>query len=76
MRITDGSVKCRVRIESQAACVGRKTVGGNRRRRCACGPISRPDLGCHDEEAPAAYLQAVLWYITDNRAYAQNATGS
>jgi hypothetical protein len=41
----------------------------------ACGPISRPDLGCHDEDADAsaAYLQALLWYITDNRTYAQNA---
>jgi hypothetical protein len=41
----------------------------------ACGPISNPDLGCHDEDADAsaAYLQALLWYITDNRAYAQNA---
>jgi hypothetical protein len=40
----------------------------------ACGPYSRPDKGCHDEDADAsaAYLQALLWYITGNHAYAQN----
>ncbi len=41
----------------------------------ACGSRSHPDLGCHDEDADAtaAYLQALLWYITGNHAYAQNA---
>ncbi len=41
----------------------------------ACGSYSRPDLGCHNEDADAsaAYLQALLWYITGNHAYAQNA---
>lgn len=40
----------------------------------ACGSYSRPDYGCHDEDADAsaAYLQAVLWYITGNRGYARN----
>jgi hypothetical protein len=40
----------------------------------ACGSHSHPDLGCHNEDADAtaAYLQALLWYITGNRAYAQN----
>ena len=42
---------------------------------CECGPRSNPDLGCKDEQADsaAAYSQALLWYITGNRAYAQNA---
>ena len=41
----------------------------------ACGPYNRPDRGCWDEDkdSSAAYLQAVLWYITGNRVYAQNA---
>jgi hypothetical protein len=41
----------------------------------ACGPYSHPDLGCHNEDADAsaAYLQALLWYITGDHAYAQNA---
>ncbi len=41
----------------------------------ACGSYSRPDLGCHDEDADAsaAYLQALLWYITGNHDYARNA---
>jgi hypothetical protein len=42
---------------------------------CECGPRSRPDLGCKDEQADsaAAYSQALLWYITGNKAYATNA---
>jgi hypothetical protein len=40
-----------------------------------CGSNSRPDFGCKDEQADseAAYTQALLWYITGNTAYAQNA---
>jgi hypothetical protein len=40
-----------------------------------CGSNSNPDLGCKDEQADseAAYGQALLWYITGNQAYAQNA---
>ncbi len=40
-----------------------------------CGSYSNPDLGCKDEQADsqAAYAQALLWYITGNTAYAQNA---
>lgn len=39
-----------------------------------CGPYSRPDNGCHaeDADASAAYLQAVLWWITGDRRYADN----
>ena len=37
-----------------------------------CGPYSRPDHGCHaeDTDASAAYLQAVLWWITRDHRYA------
>jgi hypothetical protein len=40
-----------------------------------CGSNSNPDYGCKDEQndSDAAYTQALLWYITDNRAYAENA---
>ena len=39
-----------------------------------CGSYSKPDIGCHDEDADAsaAYLQALLWYISGNHAYAEN----
>src|SRR5580765_5149547 len=40
-----------------------------------CGPRSNPDLGCKDEQrdSETAYGQALLWYITGNKAYAENA---
>jgi hypothetical protein len=40
-----------------------------------CGSFSNPDLGCKDEQgdSEAAYAQALLWYITENQAYADNA---
>ena len=42
---------------------------------CECGPFSKPDLGCKDEQhdSEAAYTQALLWYISGNKTYAQNA---
>ncbi|HEY4356999.1 MAG TPA: alginate lyase family protein [Acidobacteriaceae bacterium] len=38
-----------------------------------CGSSSVPDIGCSDSDndATAAYTQALLWYITGNQAYAQ-----
>jgi hypothetical protein len=40
-----------------------------------CGPYSKPDLGCKDEQhdSEAAYTQALAWYITGNTKYARNA---
>jgi hypothetical protein len=40
-----------------------------------CGSFSNPDLGCKDEQkdSEAAYAQALLWYITGNQTYADNA---
>src|SRR2546423_836873 len=40
-----------------------------------CGPFSKPDLGCKDEQrdSEAAYTQALLWYITGDKTYAENA---
>ncbi len=38
-----------------------------------CGPYSNPDVGCTDEKADsaAAYTHALLWYYTENPAYAK-----
>jgi hypothetical protein len=43
--------------------------------RCECGPRSNPDRGCKDEQrdSAAAYSQALLWCITGNKKYADNA---
>ena len=42
---------------------------------CECGPRSNPDRGCKDEQrdSAAAYTQALLWYITGDKTYAENA---
>jgi hypothetical protein len=41
----------------------------------SCGPKSNPDIGCKVEQADcaAAYSQALLWVITGNKVYAENA---
>ncbi len=41
---------------------------------CECGPYSRPDKGCKDEQrdSAAAYTQALLWYISGDEKYAKN----
>ncbi len=40
-----------------------------------CGPYSTPDLGCKAEQrdSEAAYAQALMWFITGQCAYAENA---
>src|SRR3954466_12488412 len=37
-----------------------------------CGPYSKPDHGCKDEQRDsiAAYTQALLWYISGDKAHA------
>jgi hypothetical protein len=42
---------------------------------CECGPRSNPDIGCKDEQhdSDAAYTQALLWYLSGDKAYAENA---
>jgi hypothetical protein len=40
-----------------------------------CGSYDKPDVGCsqqHDDSM-AAYVQALLWYLTDDQRYADNA---
>jgi hypothetical protein len=40
-----------------------------------CGSHSHPDNGCHaqDDDATAAYLQALLWNLSGDHRYAENA---
>jgi hypothetical protein len=40
-----------------------------------CGPSNNPDIGCttEDQDAHAAYTQALLWYYTGQSSYAQKA---
>jgi Alginate lyase len=40
-----------------------------------CGSNSNPNHGCQnaDDDSNAAYVQALLWYMTGNQAYANNA---
>jgi hypothetical protein len=40
-----------------------------------CGATSKPNYGCTmaDNDSNAAYVQALLWYITGNQTYANNA---
>src|SRR5258708_14828015 len=40
-----------------------------------CGANSNPNNGCQeaDNDSNAAYVQALLWYITGNQTYANNA---
>jgi hypothetical protein len=40
-----------------------------------CGPYSNPDIGCSAEknDAVAAYTDALIWYLTGNAAYANQA---
>jgi len=39
-----------------------------------CGSYSNPDIGCSeaDSDSAAAYLQALLWYFTGDKTYANN----
>jgi hypothetical protein len=40
-----------------------------------CGSFSNPDIGCSEEDndSTAAYVQALLWIISGNSKYAENA---
>lgn len=45
------------------------------RQTVECGSYSNPDYGCKDEQndSEAAYGQALLWYISGEKRYAENA---
>ena len=40
-----------------------------------CGPYSKPNHGCKDEtrDSQAAYTQALLWFLSGDQRYAENA---
>jgi hypothetical protein len=61
-------------IASQYAALDYKLMGPPTTGMIECGSYSRPDHGCHaeDADATAAYLQAVLWWITGDHRYADN----
>lgn len=62
-------------VASQYAALDFKMQGPPDTGIIECGSYSRPDHGCHaeDYDASAAYLQAVLWWITGDHRYADNA---
>lgn len=53
----------------------RYTAKGPRFANIGCGSSSDPNNGCSDDDddSLAAYLQALLWYITGDTTYANNA---
>ena len=61
-------------VASQYAALDYKLMGPPTTGIIECGSYSRPDHGCHaeDADASAAYLQAVLWWITGDHRYADN----
>lgn len=61
-------------VASPLAALDYKLLGPPATGIIDCGPYSRPDHGCHaeDADASAAYLQAVLWWITGDHRYAEN----
>ncbi|MBK5209897.1 MAG: DUF1080 domain-containing protein [Flavobacteriaceae bacterium] len=54
---------------------GAKDYVATPRETVSCGPYSNPNLGCKDEQkdCAAAYSQALLWSITGDKIYAENA---
>jgi hypothetical protein len=61
-------------VASQYAVLDYKLQGPPTTGIIECGSYSKPDHGCHaeDADATAAYLQAVLWWITGDHRYADN----
>jgi hypothetical protein len=61
-------------VASQYAALDYKMQGPPSTGVIECGSYSKPDHGCHAEnaDATAAYLQAVLWWITGDRRYADD----
>ena len=62
-------------VASQYAALDYKLQGPPPTSIIDCGSHSKPDHGCHaeDADATAAYLQALLWWISGDHRYADNA---
>jgi hypothetical protein len=75
-RVADGTEPQKSALEQlKTSPLGALDYTPHPRETVECGPRSNPDLGCKAEQADseAAYTQALLWYVTGNKAYAQNA---
>jgi hypothetical protein len=59
---------------AKASPLGSLTYTPTPRQTVECGPYSKPDLGCKDEQrdSAAAYTQALLWFISGDKTYAEN----
>ena len=62
-------------VASQYAALDYKMQGPPPTGIIDCGPYSKPDHGCHaeDTDATAACLQSLLWWISGDHRYADNA---
>src|SRR5215204_3969793 len=60
---------------AKASPLGALSYTPTPRETVECGPFSKPDLGCKDEQrdSAAAYTQALLWFISGDKIYAENA---
>src|SRR5262249_13171858 len=60
---------------AKASEYGKRDYTPHARATVECGPFSRPDLGCKDEQRDsiAAYTQALLWAFTGDKTYSKNA---
>jgi hypothetical protein len=59
---------------AKASDIGALTYVAHPWKTCECGSFSKPDHGCKDEQhdSEAAYTQALLWYISGDKRYAEN----
>jgi hypothetical protein len=62
-------------VASQWGRLDYKMAGPPAKGTIVCGPYDKPNVGCskaHDD-AMAAYVQSLLWYISGDQLYANNA---
>jgi hypothetical protein len=60
---------------AKASPLGALDLSPAPRETVECGPYSKPDLGCKDEQrdSAAAYTHALLWYLSGEKAHAEKA---
>src|SRR5262245_3116182 len=66
-KVTAGAEPCKSAFEAaKSREYGARNYRPKPRQTVECGPYSKPDLGCKDEQRDsiAAYTQALLWFIT------------
>ena len=75
-RVATGTEPQKTAFEAlRSSTFGARDYAPHPRSVVECGPRSNPDLGCKDEQrdSEAAYAAALLWSISGNKAYAENA---